>query len=330
MKILITGATGFVGDHLLRFLVDQEPNWSFTALYNHRLPIFHHERVHWEKVDLFDIYAIDEVLEGVDYVFHCAALVSFDLKQGKELIKQNVQITQNLVNACLDWPILKLVHFSSVAALGRNIDQGNSLITEEHLWIPGKQNSNYAQSKYYAELEVWRGMEEGLNAVILNPSLILGEDHWEHSSGKLIPIIYNEFPWYTQGVNAWVDIKDVINAAYLLSKSDINNERYIICEGNYNFKEIFTTFAHSMDKKPPYKFAQPWMTELLWRLKTLQARVTHSEPTITKETARTAASKYYYSNNKLLHDLKDFNYTPINETIDRISKKYLEYMKQKT
>lgn len=330
MKVLITGATGFVGDHLIRFLITQEPEWEIIALFNHRSPIYHHPNISWQKVDLFDIFAVETIVKEIDYVFHCAALVSFDLKQGAKLIAQNIAITKNLVNACLEHDIKKFIHISSVAALGRNLDQKGVLITEENQWIPGKQNSNYAKSKYQSELEVWRGMEEGLKAIIISPSLILGENHWEHSSGKLIPIIYNEFPWFTKGINAWVDIKDVVNIAHLLCLSDISNERYIVCEGNYSFKEIFTEFAIAMDRKPPYKLARPWMTEILWRLKTFQARVTRTEPTITKETARTATSEYLYSNQKLLTDLQNFSYTPMKQTIQRISKQYLNQKKHNT
>ncbi len=326
MQVLITGATGFVGDHLMRYLVQKEPDWHYTALYNSRLPDFQHANITWLQVDLFDVVALEELMENIAIVFHCAAMVSFDLKKEKELISKNVEITRNLVNACIDKPIKKFIHFSSISALGRTTDLNTNFIDEESHWVEGKENSNYAKSKYYAELEVWRGMEEGLPAVILNPSVILGEDHWEHSSGKLVPIVYDEFAWYTEGINAWVDIKDVINIAYLISISDIVGERFVICEGNHSFKSIFTKFAEAMGRKPPHKKAHTWMIAILWRIKTLQSRLTNSEPTITKETARTANSKYHYSNDKIFNYLKDFTYIPIDHSIKRISKSYLDYI----
>lgn len=270
---------------------------------------------------------MEELLADVNMVFHCAAIVSFDPKKAQQLIRDNTTITKNLVNACVDnKQIKKFIHISSVAALGRSEDINQKEIDEETQWVESKQNSNYAKSKYAAELEVWRGIAEGLPAVILNPSLILGENHWEHSSGKIIPTIYNEFPWFTDGINAWVDILDVIKVAYLLSISDIVAERFVICEGNYSFKEIFTKFAKAMNRRAPHKHAKRWMTEILWRLSAVQSFFSKKDALITRETARTAQNVHYYSNKKIKMTLHGFSFTPIENSIERIAKAYLKHI----
>lgn len=295
-----------------------------TGLYYSRRPDIQYPNLTWKSGDLLDVVALEEILQGVTHVYHCAAIVSFDPDKSRQMIRENVAGTANLVNAALEAGVEKLIHVSSVASLGRtSANQNGALINEETYWEEHKHNSAYAESKYLAEMEVWRAMAEGLNAAIVNPGVILGEGDWTKGSARLVQIVYDQFPWYTEGINSWVDVKDVATAMVLLMNSDIAEERYIISAGNYPYKDVFTGIAKALNRRPPFKKASPWMTEIVWRAEMLKSRLANKEVTISKESARTAQSQYYYDNNKFLQQFPGFRYRSLEETIDRIARAFL-------
>ena len=323
--ILITGATGFLGIHLLQELNIQ--NVSVRALYHNNLPPTNFgKQIEWQQCNLLDTEEVDEVMKGVNKVIHCAARVSFDSRKSIEMIEQNVAITANLVNAAINNGIEKFIHISSIAALGRAyaIDDPKKklYIDEQTPWEESKQNSAYAESKYLSELEVWRGIAEGLNSIILNPSVILGEGDWSKGSAQLMQVVAKEFPWFTEGVNGWVDVKDVVKAIILCLNSDVNEQRYIINNGNYAYKDIFTQMALALNKKPPHRKAGKWITELVWRMEVLKSRIAGKEPTITRSSARTAQTKCFYDNEKFLKHFPEFGYTTMETTIKRMVEAY--------
>lgn len=325
--ILITGANGFLGKHLLQAL-SHVPG-PVRALYRNHKPVSSFgPHIQWMACDLLDTASLSDVFKDVQQVYHCAATVSFDPRKQKELTEENVTITANVVNAALDEGVQKLIHVSSVAALGRGVGPGNDsapfLIDEEEPWEESKHNSQYAQGKYLSELEVWRGIAEGLNAAIVNPALILGEGDWDKGSPKLMQITYEEFPWFTAGVNAWVDVTDVVAAMMMLMESDISGERFIISSGNYAYKEVFTKMAEALGRRPPHKFANKWMTELVWRMELLKCRILGSEATITRDTARNAQRQYFYKNEKFLRAFPGFQYHKLDETIGRMAQAFLK------
>jgi nucleoside-diphosphate-sugar epimerase len=319
--ILVTGASGFLGQHLVQRLVAE--NVLVRALYHNNKPseeLRQLPNVSWVQCDLLDIFKVEEVFKGINEVYHCAAKVSFETEDKYLIQKINAESTAHVVNAALEANIRKLVFVSSIATLGRgNLEQA---LTELDYWEESKNNSAYARSKYLSEMEVWRGMAEGLNAVIVNPAVILGTGNWEQGSARLMKVVDNEFPFYTEGVNGWVDVKDVVNAMLMLMKSDICEERFILCEGNHSYKDIFTLMAHALGKKPPHIKAPKWATSLLWRWNVLRKLFTGKSATLTKETTRTAQVKCYYNNEKSLKALPDFQYTPIEETIEKMAKMY--------
>jgi dihydroflavonol-4-reductase len=321
--ILVTGANGFLGSHLLRALSDS--GTSVRALYHRKEPSAEMRSwpgVSWEQADLLDIFRADEVMEGISEVYHCAAIVSFNPDRRAEMIHANETSTAHVVDAALQAGVRKLVHISSVAALGR--DGTKKVIDEEAQWEESTINSGYGHSKYAAEMEVWRGIGEGLDAVILNPGIILGAplqpEGWDDGSAKMMQTAAKEFPFYTDGCTSFVDIRDVVNAAIQLMESDISAERFILSAGNIPFREIFNEMAAALEKRPPSRHAGAFATGLVWRWESLKARFSGKHPLITRETARNAQSKSFYNNEKLLKVLPGFSYTPIPESIRDMAK----------
>ncbi|HRP88983.1 MAG TPA: NAD-dependent epimerase/dehydratase family protein [Edaphocola sp.] len=319
--ILVTGASGFLGLHLLEVLVQQ--SLPVRALFYSFKPDWSHPLVEWVQCDLLDVYAVQDVMKDIQYVYHCAAIVSFDKKDKERIIVQNRVGTANLVDEALNAGVKKLLFVSSIAALGRAKTQGARVDEETH-WEESKNNTAYAISKYQSEMEVWRAYAEGLPMVIVNPGIILGEGDFEKGSAHLFQTIYDGLNWFTEGVNGWVDVKDVVRIMLQLMDSEVEGERFVLVEGNHSYKYIFEQMALSLGKKPATKKASPFMGTILWRFMAVKNLFTKKKSSITKETARTAQSKYYYSNDKILKTLAGFSFCPIQETIKRVSANFLK------
>ena len=323
--VLVTGGTGFLGSHLLYHLLNEGEqvcalkragaNMDVTkTVFSYYLenPEILLNKIEWIEGDLMDILSLEKALEGVEYVYHSAALVSFLPADREIMMDTNINGTANLVNIALKKKIKKLCHVSSIAAIGRA--ENDKPIDEEVVWKASKKNSNYAKSKYGAEKEVWRGIEEGLNAVIINPSVILGPGDLKSGGGKLIRLIQKRLSFYTEGVNGYVDVRDVVRAMYLLMKSDIANERFIVSSENVSLKDIVYQIAEYISKPAPKYKATPFMGELAWRFDKLRGLLTGRKPFITKETAETAGNKYYYTSEKLIKAL-DFEFIPVKKSL---------------
>ena len=320
--VLITGASGFLGQHLVKYLVSK--NVNIRALYFNTVPttvLYQLPGVEWMQCDLLDVFAVEEAMKGITEIYHCAAIVSFDPKTHEKMLHFNVESTTNVVNEALLQGIRKMVHVSSVAAIGRT-PNSKKHINEDEEWGESIYNSAYGLSKYLAEIQVWRSIGEGLNVVIVNPGIILGVGNWDSGSAQLIKLAAKEFPFYTTGINSWVDAEDVVSAMYGLMNSKIAAQRYIVSAGNFEYKEIFTLMANAMNKKPPRYKANSLITGLAWRLSKLQSAILHSNSLITKETAITSNQKSYYDNSKLLSALPNFSYTGIEDTIKKMANSY--------
>jgi len=310
--ILVTGGAGLLGNTLIEMLLQKGENvratYNSTALALNTFTNF--ETV---KCDILDVYALEDALQDVTEIYHCAGLVSFNPKDEKKLYSINVEGTANVVNAALNAGTRKFVHVSSVAALGR-IRPGE-MIDETMLWTEDTSNSKYGHSKYLGEMEVWRGVAEGLNAVIINPSIILGAGNWNEGSTKIFKSVYDEFPWYTEGTSGFVDVKDVAVAMIQLMESNITAEKFIISAENISYRDMFTMMAKAFGKKAPSKKVTPFIAALTWRMENIKSMFMGTSPLLTRETANTALTKVEYDNRKLITQLSGFKYRNMQDTI---------------
>jgi dihydroflavonol-4-reductase len=315
--ILVTGGAGLVGNELIKQLLAQGK--TVKAIYN-KSPLAFSNSTALTSVqcDILDVYALEDAMQGVTEVYHCAAIISFMPKDEHKLYKINVEGTANVVNACLNAGVRKLLYVSSVSALGR-IRMGE-IINETMEWKEDVSNSKYGHSKYLAEMEVWRGVAEGLNAVMVNPVIILGAGDWNEGSTKLFKSVYDGFPWYTTGTTGFVAVQDVANAMIQLMQADITAEKFIISAENETYQAILNMMAKAFNKKAPSKKVTPFLAAITWRLEAIKSKFTGSSPLITKETAATSLADTKFDNSKLLRFLPAFKYTSLQETIEQTCK----------
>lgn len=324
-SVFITGATGFLGSHIARRYLDE--GYAVSVLHRsqsgHGLLADVADLISWHEGDLLDIPSLETAIQADMDVIHAAAVVSFTPKDRERMERINVEGTANIVNVCLKAGIRKLGYVSSVAALGRPIDQGGKsdrpmVIDEEQKWEESPNNSVYAQTKYRAELEVWRGVAEGLNAVIVNPSVVLGVGNWNRSSLQLIKYVYDEKPFYPAGLVNYVDVLDVTDALVRLMQSDATARRYILNGGTIPYKSLLEQIAAALGKRPPGIRVAPVLTRLLWPLEAIRARITGKNPLISRETARSSSSLYQYKGHKI-EQVLDFQYRSLSDTLQRIA-----------
>lgn len=279
-------------------------------------------KVKWVEGDVLDVVSLEEAMEGIDIVIHSAAIVSFVKKHRKNMYQVNVNGTENVVNMALEKNVKRLIHISSVAALGRTATGGH--VNEEKKWEESKVNTHYAKSKYKAELHVWRGIGEGLEAVILNPSTILGYGDWNHGSSAIFKNVFNEFKWYTTGINGFVDVEDVAKICLLMVENNISEERFIVNGDTWTFRKLQDTIAGSFGRKKPSRKATPFLLAIAWRLEKLKSFFSGKNPLLTKESARVGISQTWFENTKLLKTFPGFTFTPLEQTIRAACTHYLQ------
>ncbi|SHF63263.1 Nucleoside-diphosphate-sugar epimerase [Cnuella takakiae] len=321
----MTGGTGFLGVYILQSLV--QTGIGVRAIRRSDalpfyLPRAIAEQVEWVPGDVLDVVSLEEAMEGIDAVIHSAAVVSFHSSDRQLLQQVNVEGTANVVNMAIERGVRRLVHISSVAALGRSVKA--ETVNEEKKWTDSKRNTAYAISKHGAEMEVWRGFAEGLEGVILNPSTILGFGNWHQSSCAIFKNAYQEFPWYTNGVNGFVGVEDVAQAAVQALLSDLHGKRFIVSADDLSFRNLLHLIADGFGKKRPAQNATPLLAGLAWRLEALKAMLSGKKPLLTSETARIAQSQTRFENSALLQALPGFTYTPLPVVIERAAAQYLQ------
>lgn len=334
--ILVTGATGLLGTHIVcELLANQYEVMAAFRTEKSREKLANilrfyfpdswesmFARLKWIQLDVLDLVEVEDAVKQCSEVIHCAALVSFHRRDFQKMIAVNRIGTFNIVNACLEFNTRKLVHISSTAAIGSERLPGNDSGSENETnkWSPNENASGYAVSKYSAEKEVWRGIEEGLNAVIVNPSLMVGAGDWNESSLKMLRTASEGFAWYTDGANAFVDARDVATAVRMLLESDVSAQRFLVTGQNAAFKDFFTEVARMTDAQPPRKKAGRFSTSLAWIFSGLSGSFTGKRPSITKETAASAHKVTRYSTDKIATQFPGFRFRTIPEMVENAVK----------
>ena len=337
-KILVTGGTGLVGSHLLYALLsgdndvyatkransDTEKVLKILSYYSKDYQTLF-DKIVWFDVDITNSVEINEQLPiDIDEVYHCAALVSYLKKDKDAMLETNVDGTANIVNYALLNSIHKFCYVSSIASLGGSID--NQFITEKSEWKDSKNTSAYSKSKFYAENEVWRGIAEGLNAVIVNPSVILGAGNWDASSSAVFSIIYRGLKFYTKGTTGFVDVEDLVEIMINLMNKNIFNERFIISSENISYEQLFSLISKSIGVAKPSIYANKKLTSIAWRVEFVKSILFKSKPVITKQSAATSHKRLKYSNEKITETL-NFKFKSIEKSIQEIGNTYLKDIK---
>lgn len=323
--VAVTGANGLLGSYIVRKLLEEKT--PFVALKRKdsdtSLLADVASGIQWRDADIMDPVSLEEGLQGVTRVIHTAAIVSFNPGRAREVMDINVQGTRHIVNACLEKKIERLVHISSVAALGRQ--KGQTFLDENNKWIGNPLNSTYAESKYLAELEVARGQEEGLSTVIINPSVILAPADWTKSSAQLFRYVWDQKPFYMDGYMNYVDVRDVADIAFQFLHASVEGERFIASAGKITFYDFFSKVARFFNKKAPAIKPPHFLLYLVARLEGVRTWFTKAEPLITRETVRLAGAEFLYNNQKVRKEL-DFEFQPIDKTLHWCCQYYMVKM----
>ena len=332
--ILVTGGTGLVGSHLLFELLQTEPRVRATYRNEQKLEKVKHvfsyytdnpqtlmNRIEWVQADLNNIPKLQEAFKEVEYVYHSAALVSFDPAQYQLLRRINIEGTANIVNLCLSHKVRKLCYVSSVAALGT--PSADEYINEETPWNNDADHNVYAITKYGAELEVWRGTQEGCQAVIVNPGIILGPGFWRSSSGSLFTSVHRGIKYYTTGISGYVDIQDVVKPMVQLMKTDLTNERFILVSENLRFKDFVQIAADALGVEAPKKQANGLILSLAWRMDWLRSKLKKKRRRLTKRLSRSLQTDSRFDNSKIERMLP-YDFRPIKQSVEINAQRFLK------
>jgi len=327
--ILVTGGTGLVGAHLLVHLTENGES-NLRAMYRNPKHIEKTKalfdlyqkselfpKIEWLQADILDVPSLEIAFQNIEYVYHCAACISFNPDDEDQLRKVNIEGTANIVNFCIEKKVTKLCHVSSIAALG-DLTQNQTVITEETEWNPEVLHSDYAISKYGAEMEVWRGHQEGLPVVIVNPGVIFGPGFWEQGSGAFFTSIKKGFPFYTKGSSAYVAVTDVVKIMRVLMTSDCNGERFTLIAENISYKDIIFKIAEKIGAKKPSLEAKPWLLNIAWRLDWILSIVFRTKRKISKLSALSLQNKDLISNEKIKQYL-NYTFLSIDSYLDDIT-----------
>ncbi len=332
--ILVTGATGLVGAATVVQLLEagkkvrafcRRPQRAQThPLLQH---VWNHDHLEWFQGDITELDDLEKAFDGVYHVIHAAAVVSYWPPKSAEMFRINIEGTANVVNLCSSMGIEKLVHISSIASLGKVPFLGAdpdrpSLVDESFPWDPSAEVSDYSISKFKSEMEVWRGQEEGISTLILNPGVIVGPGFWNDSSARLFQTVFRGLKFYSPGMTGYVSVWDVARAAVWGIETSISGERFVLVSENRSFNDFFQSVAQSMNVSPPSWCPPRWLSELAWRLIEWKSKISKSEPMITQSTVRSAYSVVQYNGSKFTR-MSGIAYEPLESAIQQTGQIFL-------
>ena len=316
-RIFMTGANGLLGSIIAKNLLHAGFPLSAMRRASSSMALLGSSAsaISWFEADLLDTESYRKHLEEADIVIHAAAMVSFDKRDHARMMDINVRGTAELVDAALGAGIKHFIQISSIAAIGRVKDAG--IIDEDTKWVNSELNSQYAISKYQAELEVWRGGEEGLPFSIVNPSVVLGMGDLQQSSAKLFKYVWDQKPFYTDAIVNYVDVEDVAEAVRLLIEMGPQNDRFIISAGDVPYKTLFGLMANNLGKRAPFIKANKAIVWAAVIAETLKGWLTGTRPLVTAETAKLSRKNFRYDNTKAKREL-GLQFRPLEETVARL------------
>ena len=333
--IFVTGGTGLVGSHILLELSQKGEQFKALKRDSSSLSIceniFKHynaedlfEKINWVVGDVNDIPSLTDGMQDCEQLIHCAAVISFQSSDAELLKKVNIEGTANVMNVALSSGVKKVGFVSSIAALGRNSTEG--IVDEECHFKHTKLDSNYALSKYYAEQEVWRAGQEGLDVVIVNPSVILGPGDWNKGSSQIFQKIHSGLKFYTPGSTGYVDVVDVANSLVALLFSDVKNERFIVNGANLKYRNCFDRIAVAFNIPKATIKVTPLLKEIAWRMESVRSYILGSKALLTRETANSAMTNSSFSTAKI-KEVINFNFTDIDATIKKYADWFIKDLK---
>ena len=305
--ILVTGGTGLVGCHLLYSLVNE--NKKVRALHRKNSKtdsvrkVFSYyskdykklfDKIEWIEGDINDITSLDVAFQNISEIYHCAAFISFSNQDFNAMKKINVEGTANMINTAIVKKVDKFCYVSTIAAIG---ERKNMLIDEECEW---KENNNpYSKTKHDAELEVWRGISEGLNAVIVNPGVIIGSGYWRRGSGAFITQISRGMNYFPPGKTGFICVKDVVKIMRELMDKNIFSERFLLVAENWTQKDFIYSVCNYLNLKSPSKKASKSIMILGLILDTARSFFLNKRRRLSSAIIKSSHSKNEYSNKKI-------------------------------
>ena len=332
--ILVTGGTGFVGTYLLYELLKgnssikstyrKEKNKELTEEFFKLKDLNHPKlfnKIIWVKMDLTEMSSLDELYSGINIIYHCAAFVSLAKRHKNLLMETNVEGTSNIINYAIKHKIKKILFISSIASIGAK--DYDSIINEDHSWNHKINHTDYALSKYKSELEVWRGSQEGVPAVIVNPGFIIGSHFWNRSSSSIFKRIYNGLKFYPTGKISLVSVEDVVIASIKLMNSKIQNERFILVSENMNYKEFLDLISKNLGKSlTKYPLKKP-LLYIIYFFDIILSFLRIKKRFMSKALISTFNNNQEFNGNKIKKFIS-FRYEKIDKKVKEICKDFID------